>query len=44
MVVAPGAGAGIGFGFGPSDLFVEARWMAIKGNRSFVPIIVGITF
>jgi hypothetical protein len=38
------AGAGIGFGFGPSDLFVEARWMQIKGSRSFVPIIVGITF
>jgi hypothetical protein len=37
-------GAGIGFGFGPSDLFVEARWMAIKSNRAFVPIIVGITF
>jgi hypothetical protein len=38
------AGAGVGFGFGPSDLFVEARWMQIKGSRSFVPIIVGITF
>jgi hypothetical protein len=37
-------GAGIGFGFGPSDLFVEARWMGLKSNRSFVPIIVGITF
>jgi len=37
-------GGGIGFGFGPSDLFVEARWQQIKGGRSFVPIIVGITF
>lgn len=37
-------GAGIGFGFGPSDLFVEARWMGVKSNRAFVPIIVGITF
>jgi hypothetical protein len=37
-------GGGVGFGFGPSDLFVEARWMAIKSNRSFVPIIVGLTF
>ena len=37
-------GGGVGFGFGPSDLFVEARWMQIKGGRSFVPIIVGLTF
>ena len=38
------AGAGLSFGFGPSNLFVESRWMGIKSNRSFVPIIVGITF
>lgn len=38
------AGGGVSFGFGPSDVFVEARWMGIKSNRSFVPIIIGLTF
>lgn len=37
-------GGGFGFGFGPSDLFVEARWMGMGSDRSFVPIIVGLTF
>jgi hypothetical protein len=37
-------GGGFGFGFGPSDIFLEARWMGIGSERSFVPIIVGLTF
>jgi hypothetical protein len=38
------AGGGLSFGFGPSDIFLEARWMGIRSNRSFVPIIIGVTF
>jgi hypothetical protein len=37
-------GGGIGFGFGPSKLFLEARWMGLGSNTSFVPIILGLTF
>jgi hypothetical protein len=37
-------GGGIGFGFGPSNVFLEARWMGMGGSTSFVPIIIGITF
>jgi hypothetical protein len=37
-------GGGFGFGFGPSDIFLEARWMGIGDERSFVPIILGLTF
>jgi hypothetical protein len=37
-------GGGVGFGFGPSNVFVEARWMGMGSDRSFVPIIVGLTF
>jgi hypothetical protein len=37
-------GGGVGFGFGPSNVFLEARWMGIGGSRSFVPIIIGLTF
>ena len=37
-------GGGIGFGFGPSNVFIEARWMGIGDSRSFVPIILGLTF
>lgn len=37
-------GGGVGFGFGPSNVFVEARWMGLGSDRSFVPIIIGITF
>jgi hypothetical protein len=38
------AGGGLSFGFGPSSVFVEARWMGIGSERSFVPIILGLTF
>jgi hypothetical protein len=37
-------GGGVGFGFGPSNVFLEARWMGIGSDRSFVPIILGLTF
>jgi hypothetical protein len=37
-------GGGVGFGFGPSNVFLEARWMGIGSDRSFVPIIIGLTF
>jgi hypothetical protein len=37
-------GGGVGFGFGPSNVFIEARWMGIGDSRSFVPIIIGLTF
>jgi hypothetical protein len=37
-------GGGIGFGFGPSNVFLEARWMGVGDSRSFVPIIIGLTF
>ncbi|MFN2567368.1 MAG: hypothetical protein ABR499_20415 [Gemmatimonadaceae bacterium] len=37
-------GGGVGFGFGPSNVFLEARWMGVGSNRSFVPIIIGLTF
>jgi hypothetical protein len=37
-------GGGIGFGFGPSNVFIEARWMGFGNSTSFVPIVLGITF
>ena len=37
-------GGGVGFGFGPSNVFLEARWMGLGGSTSFVPIIIGLTF
>jgi hypothetical protein len=37
-------GGGVGFGFGPSTVFLEARWMGLGSNTSFVPIIIGLTF
>jgi hypothetical protein len=37
-------GGGFSFGFGPSNVFLEARWMGLGSNTSFVPIIIGLTF
>jgi hypothetical protein len=37
-------GGGVGFGFGPSNVFLEARWMGLGSSTSFVPIIIGLTF
>lgn len=37
-------GVGLGFGFGPTDMFLEARWVHVAGSRSYAPIVLGILF
>jgi hypothetical protein len=38
------AGLGLGFGFGPTDMFLEARWVQVAGSRSYAPIVLGVMF
>jgi opacity protein-like surface antigen len=39
------AGGGVSFGLGRRmDLFVESRLVSFGGNKSYVPVVVGLTF
>jgi hypothetical protein len=40
-------GAGLSFGFGPTELFLESKYVYVfgdNGHASYVPVIIGLTF